>query len=325
MQCSLTLCGVAPLYTSVCVFFFFFFFFQAEDGIRDTSVTGVQTCALPICANPNHPFPRALFEASQGRWKWRAHGESGKPRAGFPHSPPALGNLANTARFPHSHRQASPQMGKWKTRTRFPTSPRGARADDLFLYPTHKNTERSTAGHARPQLRFSCSLCIRTKLQFHAHPSIGKCSGSGGGVGRDAPSTQRRGDAEESAEVFATDGRSRSFCGAEKLAGGVGHDSEEEGEGQDDYGELATGPEAGDNGAGGAGGIQGDAQVDGGGLGLTGTVVDDEHVVAGFADAEVERAGLADGGRGQQTVGEAIAQMREIGAGHESQTDLVGT
>src|SRR5437016_11168706 len=31
------------------LFFFFFFFFQAEDGIRDWSVTGVQTCALPIC------------------------------------------------------------------------------------------------------------------------------------------------------------------------------------------------------------------------------------------------------------------------------------
>src|SRR6266496_1169246 len=28
---------------------FFFFFFQAEDGIRDLYVTGVQTCALPIC------------------------------------------------------------------------------------------------------------------------------------------------------------------------------------------------------------------------------------------------------------------------------------
>src|SRR5438094_7197663 len=28
--------------------FFFFFFFQAEDGIRDRTVTGVQTCALPI-------------------------------------------------------------------------------------------------------------------------------------------------------------------------------------------------------------------------------------------------------------------------------------
>src|SRR5688572_8692314 len=29
-------------------FLFFFFFFQAEDGIRDLTVTGVQTCALPI-------------------------------------------------------------------------------------------------------------------------------------------------------------------------------------------------------------------------------------------------------------------------------------
>src|SRR5690349_23913664 len=28
---------------------FLFFFFQAEDGIRDLYVTGVQTCALPIC------------------------------------------------------------------------------------------------------------------------------------------------------------------------------------------------------------------------------------------------------------------------------------
>src|SRR5699024_12686422 len=29
-----------------------FFFFQAEDGIRDRNVTGVQTCALPICLLP---------------------------------------------------------------------------------------------------------------------------------------------------------------------------------------------------------------------------------------------------------------------------------
>src|SRR5437870_6341591 len=31
-----------------CFLFYFFFFFQAEDGIRDGHVTGVQTCALPI-------------------------------------------------------------------------------------------------------------------------------------------------------------------------------------------------------------------------------------------------------------------------------------
>src|SRR5689334_24092054 len=32
------------------LFIVFFFFFQAEDGIRDGTVTGVQTCALPISA-----------------------------------------------------------------------------------------------------------------------------------------------------------------------------------------------------------------------------------------------------------------------------------
>src|SRR2546430_9088726 len=31
--------------------FLFFFFFQAEDGIRDLTVTGVQTCALPISSH----------------------------------------------------------------------------------------------------------------------------------------------------------------------------------------------------------------------------------------------------------------------------------
>src|SRR2546425_1554717 len=34
------------------MYIFFFFFFQAEDGIRDKLVTGVQTCALPISPGP---------------------------------------------------------------------------------------------------------------------------------------------------------------------------------------------------------------------------------------------------------------------------------
>src|SRR5689334_23959299 len=38
------------IFSYVIFFFCFFFFFQAEDGIRDGTVTGVQTCALPICA-----------------------------------------------------------------------------------------------------------------------------------------------------------------------------------------------------------------------------------------------------------------------------------
>src|SRR5256884_7377601 len=35
-------------YPDTVIVFQFFFFFQAEDGIRDVAVTGVQTCALPI-------------------------------------------------------------------------------------------------------------------------------------------------------------------------------------------------------------------------------------------------------------------------------------
>src|SRR2546430_5408166 len=41
--------------------FFFVFFFQAEDGIRDLTVTGVQTCALPI-SHPEGLDPRELRE-----------------------------------------------------------------------------------------------------------------------------------------------------------------------------------------------------------------------------------------------------------------------
>src|SRR5438105_5325668 len=36
------------LFFLFCFVFLFFFFFQAEDGIRDPLVTGVQTCGLPI-------------------------------------------------------------------------------------------------------------------------------------------------------------------------------------------------------------------------------------------------------------------------------------
>src|SRR5687768_17699449 len=42
------------------LFFFFFFFFQAEDGIRDVAVTGVQTCALPILIGLSLPLRKGV-------------------------------------------------------------------------------------------------------------------------------------------------------------------------------------------------------------------------------------------------------------------------
>src|SRR5947209_10579842 len=70
--------------------FFLFFFFQAEDGIRDIGVTGVQTCALPISsangdvdkfyffpkAAGSYRFPNALGEGSDFKLR-AAYGETG--------------------------------------------------------------------------------------------------------------------------------------------------------------------------------------------------------------------------------------------------------
>src|SRR5688572_31539856 len=60
------------------VVFFFFFFFQAEDGIRDLTVTGVQTCALPIWRRrlPLRHRRRRLRERAKSRaletsWTWK--------------------------------------------------------------------------------------------------------------------------------------------------------------------------------------------------------------------------------------------------------------
>src|ERR1039457_2281665 len=46
-----------------------FLFFQAEDGIRDYKVTGVQTCALPIYLRPRR---------GAARWGDRRHGGDGR-------------------------------------------------------------------------------------------------------------------------------------------------------------------------------------------------------------------------------------------------------
>src|SRR5688500_19345548 len=46
------------------VIFTLLFFFQAEDGIRDYKVTGVQTCALPISARRSSPGWRSKRPAS---------------------------------------------------------------------------------------------------------------------------------------------------------------------------------------------------------------------------------------------------------------------
>src|SRR2546430_6772715 len=78
-----------------------FFFFQAEDGIRDLTVTGVQTCALPIC--------RAMRGRSRRCWRRtpRRAGWRGRPRA--PDAGRARGRAGDrkSTRLNSSHSQIS--------------------------------------------------------------------------------------------------------------------------------------------------------------------------------------------------------------------------
>src|SRR2546430_10543454 len=53
----------------------FIFFFQAEDGIRDLTVTGVQTCALPIYIKRTNYLKRLcpFIRRTKPRWRHRDH------------------------------------------------------------------------------------------------------------------------------------------------------------------------------------------------------------------------------------------------------------
>jgi len=137
---------------------------------------------------------------SKPLWKWRGCGKRGKPKAGFPRFPQPLGNLAQTARFPHSHSGGGPRWKSGKPKAGFPLFHAPVRDDDscLFLsklpgtYHNHRkeNTRRARkalAGHRDFRLtphwnQMSVSGSSRTgiKLRFQAHFWIGKCCSSTG-------------------------------------------------------------------------------------------------------------------------------------------------
>src|SRR5256885_7614358 len=142
----------------------FFFFFQAEDGIRDYKVTGVQTCALPISPPPDggqgrvagsHP---ALSLQAGARWgagdrrALRRPGIRSNPRtaraAGDPRAPPPRGRRGSVRA---GHDDRAPRRG-------WPVA--GARAH-----------------HAPPE-----RTVPRRDARTRNHGGVGE--GLGGGVGR---------------------------------------------------------------------------------------------------------------------------------------------
>src|SRR5688572_31605180 len=76
------------------------FFFQAEDGIRDLTVTGVQTCALPISSRQ-----RGWRRGGGGRWSASRDASPGRP-------PDARGSAAPRRAGPPPRRSEERRVGK---------------------------------------------------------------------------------------------------------------------------------------------------------------------------------------------------------------------
>src|SRR6266516_6737093 len=92
------------------VIYWYFFFFQADDGIRDRTVTGVQTCALPI-------WMRLAQRAGEGDgWLTARIGELGPDQVGARPRQIASSRLPPTA--PNaSVRATMTKSGSWRLRT----------------------------------------------------------------------------------------------------------------------------------------------------------------------------------------------------------------
>src|SRR5690606_39805401 len=97
----------------------FIFFFQAEDGIRDFHVTGVQTCALPIWSARLRLSTTALRNGSTAFLRLRARRLSGwrSSAAIFPSRLPTVSS--GPVRITSGTSHLSPTLtGPWRSRYR---------------------------------------------------------------------------------------------------------------------------------------------------------------------------------------------------------------
>src|SRR5215211_8353524 len=104
---------------------FFFFFFQAEDGIRDHCVTGVQTCALPILpvreirgVSTTHTRwwsrRRAAIEARQAEITAEFQQRFGRPPTAIEAKSLADQATLETRDAKHGHRSERDQRAAWR-------------------------------------------------------------------------------------------------------------------------------------------------------------------------------------------------------------------
>src|SRR2546422_2989547 len=148
--------------------FLLVFFFQAEDGIRDVAVTGVQTCALPICPSPRRPSdPRARFRfwSRSGQIAWlgghpRPRDRSRHRRGGI-HARPASGEQEKEpARSAYGN-----ELGCWFSRRRRERTRRPARAHRSSVSRTGRERSEEHTSELQSRLHLVCRLLLEKKKQ----------------------------------------------------------------------------------------------------------------------------------------------------------------
>src|SRR5205823_8033936 len=87
------------------------FFFQAEDGIRDKLVTGVQTCALPISSTFSYDSPSISYSISNDTPSWLSFDASTRTFSGTPASSD-VGNFTFTLSARDNARSEERRVGK---------------------------------------------------------------------------------------------------------------------------------------------------------------------------------------------------------------------
>src|SRR3712207_2098052 len=132
------------------------FFFQAEDGIRDIGVTGVQTCALPILIGVGVPQATAVADAAAARMRHfletgdyvNVIADGGMRTGGDIARAIACGADAVMLGSAFARAEEAPGRGySWGMATFHPTLPRGTRIstkttgtlEEILVGPAHEN------------------------------------------------------------------------------------------------------------------------------------------------------------------------------------------
>src|SRR2546425_1598237 len=164
---------------------FFFFFFQAEDGIRDKLVTGVQTCALPISHNERRLNREYWSETSPSLKEWRlqvnlyfpiggsAPANAKRKRADRAHSPSfrptrCRGPEVRSTAGDRGRRRGPPPLWPRRLRVNLRCVPRKCSFPGRRTSSRSRRLQGSGPGHQRP----GCNGCY--PAVFSAQPGAAR-------------------------------------------------------------------------------------------------------------------------------------------------------